>query len=149
MHPQKNTLKGKNNNMLEQMMIKKTLIFISAFILISFTSLLSAGEKGEGITCINKGSNVTAVYDKGSSGTVVSTNIKVGNSYKGGKCMGRCGGACGGWAPSAWAKDCLDHDICIVDQDGKNDLANDKNCGDEFRHAADDYAFGVLRGCRG
>lgn len=108
----------------------------------------TANERNEGITCIYKGSTVKAVYDKGSNGQLVQKNIVVGNSYKGGKCMGRCGG-CGWGAPSAWAKDCLDHDICIVDQNGKNDLAFDKNCGDEFRHAADDYSFGVLRGCRG
>jgi len=131
-------------------MIKKTILCISAFILISFTSLLSAGEKDEGITCLNKGSTVTAVYDKGANGTLINTNIKVGDGYKAGKCMGRCGGGCDKWwAASAWAKDCLDHDICIVDQDGKNDLANDENCGDEFVHAADDYVFGVLRGCSG
>ena len=63
--------------------------------------------------------------------------------------MARCGCGCGWGAPSAWTKDCLDHDICIVDQNGQNGLATDKNCGDEFRHAADDYTFGVLRGCRG
>ena len=123
---------------------------MSVFMLFSFTSLVSAGERDEGITCLNKGSYETAVYDKGSNGTLVTKNIKVGNSYGGGKCMGRCGGGCDKWwAASAWAKDCLDHDICIVDQNGKNDLANDENCGDEFVHAADDYVFGVIRGCRG
>jgi len=131
-------------------MIKKTIKLISIFMLMSLTSLLSAGEKDEGITCLNKGSTVKAIYDKGSNGTVIQTNIKVGNGYKGGECMGRCGGGCDKWwAASAWAKDCLDHDICIVDQNGKNDLANDTNCGDEFVHAADDYVFGVLRGCSG
>lgn len=130
-------------------MIKNIIVFISTFMLVSLTSLANAGERAEGITCLNKGSYETAVYDKGSNGQVISTRIKVGNSYKGGSCMGRCGGGCGWGAPSAWAKDCLDHDICIVDQDGKNDLANDANCGDEFRHAADDYTFGVLRGCSG
>ena len=135
--------------MLEQTMIKKITIFLSAFMLICVTSLATAGERNEGITCINKGSTVKAVYDKGSNGTLIQKNIKVGNSYKGGSCMGRCGGGCGWGAPSAWAKDCLDHDICIVDQNGQNGLATDKNCGDEFRHAADDYTFGVWRGCRG
>ena len=129
-------------------MIKKIMLCLSTVLLISLSCLVSAGDN-EGITCVNKGSTVTAVYDKGSNGTTIRTNIKVGNSYKGGKCMGRCGGACGGWAPSAWTKDCLDHDICIVDQNGENGLANDKNCGDEFRQAADDYTFGVWRGCRG
>lgn len=130
-------------------MIKQVVISLSAFILFSITTLTHALEKDEGITCISKGTTVTAEYDKGTSGTLIKTNIKVGTSYKGGSCMGRCGGACGWGAPSAWTKDCLDHDICIVDQNGQNDLATDPNCGDEFRHAADDYTFGVLRGCSG
>lgn len=130
-------------------MINKTLIFLSVFLFLSFSNLANANEKNEGITCISKGSTVQAVYDKGASGTVVRTNIVVGNSYKGGSCMGRCGASCGWGAPSAWTKDCLDHDICIVDQNGQNGGATDPNCGDEFRHAADDYTFGVLRGCRG
>lgn len=129
-------------------MIKKTLHYLSAILLISFASLLSAGEN-EGITCITKGSTVTAVYDKGTNGTVVRTTIKVGSSYKTGSCMGRCGAGCGWGAPSAWTKDCLDHDICIVDQNGVNGGATDTNCGDEFNQAADDYSLGVLRGCRG
>jgi len=133
---------------LEQIM-KIISIFLGTLLMACLATMASAGERDEGITCVSKGSYKTAVYDKGSNGQVISTRIKVGNSYKGGKCMGRCGGACGGWAPSAWTKDCLDHDICIVDQDGKNGLAWDKNCGDEFNHAADDYTFGVLRGCRG
>ena len=137
-------------------MIKKLSIFLSAFLMVCLSSMAFAtsAEKNEGITCISKGSYKTAIYDKGRNGTDVYTRIKVGNSYTSkdgftGQCMGRCGGACGGWAPSAWAKDCLDHDICIVDQNGKNGLAGDENCGDEFNHAADDYTFGVLRGCRG
>lgn len=124
-------------------------IVLSLLLSFALSTLATAGERDEGVKCINKGSNVTATYDKGSNGQLIQKNIKVGNSYKGGNCMGRCGGGCGWGAPSAWAKDCLDHDICIVDQNGKNDLANDKNCGDEFVHAADDYTFGVLRGCRG
>ncbi len=132
-------------------MIKKISLFLSAILLVSLSSFsfATSAERDEGIKCISKGSWQTAIYDKDRNGRDVYTNIKVGDSYKGGKCMGRCGGACGGWAPSAWAKDCLDHDICIVDQDGQNGLSFDKNCGDEFNHAADDYTFGVLRGCRG
>lgn len=121
---------------------------ILSALLLSLSSLTMAGTN-EGITCVSKGSTVTAEYDKGSNGQDVRRNIVVGNSYKGGQCMGRCGGACGWGAPSSWTKDCLDHDICIVDQDGKNDLSFDTNCGDEFNQAADDYTFGVWRGCRG
>lgn len=130
------------------MMFKQAITLISMVLCLTLSSFAVAGSN-EGITCLNKGSNATAVYDKGSNGRVVRANIRVGNSYKGGKCMARCGGGCGWGAPSAWTKDCLDHDICIVDQNGQNGLATDKNCGDEFRQAADDYTFGVLRGCRG
>lgn len=130
-------------------MIKRLTTFISICVVLTLSAFASAQERAEGITCLNKGSYETAVYDKGSNGQVVYTTLKVGSSYKGGSCMGRCGGGCGWGAPSAWAKDCLDHDICIVDQDGQNGLANDVNCGDEFRHAADDYTFGVLWGCSG
>lgn len=130
-------------------MTKTIAVTLSTLLMIITMSVTQAGERNEGITCVSKGSTVTATYDKGSNGTVVQKNITIGQSYKGGQCMGRCGGACGGWAPSAWTKDCLDHDICIVDQDGENGLALDKNCGDEFNNAADDYTFGVLRGCSG
>lgn len=128
-------------------MIQKIMmtILMSAFL---FTSTMAdAAARNEGITCISKGSTVQALYDK--NGSDVRRNIRVGSSYKGGSCMGRCGAACGGWAPSAWAKDCLDHDICIRDQNGSNAGPFDANCGNEFNHAADDYTFGVLRGCRG
>lgn len=139
-------------------MFKKLSIFLSAILMVSLASLASAtsAQKGEGITCLTKNSNVAYIYDKGRNGADVRGVQKVGKTHTSrtgsgfkGQCMGRCGGACGGWAPSAWAKDCLDHDICIVDQDGSNGLSNDPNCGDEFNQAADDYAFGVLRGCRG
>jgi len=42
----------------------------------SFTNLLSAGEKNEGISGLSKGNTDTAVYDKGSNGTVISTNTR-------------------------------------------------------------------------
>jgi len=129
-------------------MFKRTILLLSAFLMISFTSLVSAGEN-EGITCLNEGSRDTAEYDLGSNGRDVTKSIKIGQTYGGSKCMGRCGGGCDKWwAASAWAKDCLDHDICIVDTDN-NDYAADENCGDEFVQAADDYIFGVVRGCSG
>lgn len=128
-------------------MYRNILKTISFTLILCMSTLVDAAARNEGITCVSIGSNVTALYDK--NGRDVRTNISVGQSYKGGQCMGRCGGACGNWLPDAWTKDCLDHDICIVDQNGSNGLAADPNCGNEFNHAADDYTFGVLRGCRG
>lgn len=121
---------------------------LSVFALVFATSLAYGASRNEGITCINIGSTVKAVYDK-ANGRTIRRNIRVGNSYKGGQCMGRCGAACGNFLPDAWTKDCLDHDICIADQNGQNGLANDPNCGNEFNHAASDYVFGVMRGCSG
>jgi len=121
---------------------------IISFIM-TFASTSYAGTN-EGVRCIKKNSTVQAVYDKGSNGQTIKRDIKVGSSYKGGKCMGRCGAGCGRWwIPSSWTKDCLDHDICIADQNGENGLANDKNCGDEFNHAALDWTTGVALGCSG
>jgi len=107
-----------------------------------------AGQN-EGITCIDIGDRETAEYDKGRNGRDVNRRITVNSSFRGGRCMGRCGAGCGNFLPDAYTKDCLDHDICISDQGGANDFANDANCGDEFNQAADDFIFGVLRGCRG
>ena len=128
-------------------MIQKLTIFMTAFLLVLSSATASAAARNEGITCVSVGSTQTALYDK--QGRDVRTRIRVGNSYKGGNCMGRCGGGCGNLLPDAWTKDCLDHDICIVDQNAQNGLAADPNCGNEFNHAADDYVFGVWRGCRG
>lgn len=139
-------------------MLKKFSLFVSALLIVSLSGLVSAtdNQRGEGITCLTKDTKVTYIYDKGRNGDDVIGEQIVGKTHVSrtgsgftGQCMGRCGGACGGWAPSAWAKDCLDHDICIVDQDGSNNFSNDTNCGDEFNQAADDYAFGVIRGCSG
>ncbi|XLS28623.1 hypothetical protein ACJD0Z_15660 [Flavobacteriaceae bacterium M23B6Z8] len=104
-------------------------------------------SRDEGITCIRKGTYVNAQYDdsRGSH----SDRVKVGSSGSGYKCIGRCGVECGRWwIPSAWTKDCLDHDQCSL----KNNSTSgplDRNCGDEYTEAADDYLFGVVRGCSG
>lgn len=104
-------------------------------------------SRDEGITCIQKGTYVNAQYDdsRGSH----SDRVKVGSSGAGFQCIGRCGAKCGQWwIPSAWTKDCLDHDQCSL----KNNSTTgplDRNCGDEYTEAADDYIFGVIRGCRG
>lgn len=103
----------------------------------------------EGISCIKKGTYVNAEYDKGRTGTRYSDRVKVGSKARSGYgCMGRCGADCGWGAPSAWTKDCMDHDQCsnVFNASGGS---GDSNCGDEFNEAADDWLFGVVRGCRG
>ncbi|SEL44322.1 hypothetical protein SAMN04487910_2470 [Aquimarina amphilecti] len=105
---------------------------------------LSKGND-DGITCIRKNTYVTAVYDD-----------NVGQTYRdrklvnGDRCLGRCGSGCPGVfsIASAWTKDCLDHDQCGRVLGGSTNPF-DRNCGDEYSQAADDFLFGVLRGCRG
>ena len=98
----------------------------------------------EGITCIKKNTYVTAEYDDDSGN--VSESILVNGS----DCIGRCGSGCGSWFSwrSAWTKDCLDHDRCGRVNGGSTDPF-DSECGDEYDEAADDYLFGVIRGCNG
>lgn len=99
----------------------------------------------DGITCIRKNTYVTAEYD--------NSNGREYNDRKlvnGERCLGRCGSGCPGvfTLASAWTKDCLDHDQCGRVLGGSTNPF-DRNCGDEYAQAADDFLFGVLRGCRG
>jgi hypothetical protein len=102
----------------------------------------------EGVTCIKKNTNVRAEYDD-SRGTH-NESVRVGSKARSGYgCMGRCGADCGRWwLPSAWTKDCMDHDQCSAVNNSSGG-SSDSNCGDEFDEAADDWIFGVVRGCRG
>lgn len=104
-------------------------------------------SKNEGITCITKGSTVNAQYDdrRGDHSKWIVVGSKAGPSYG---CMGRCGGDCGWGAPSAWTKDCMDHDQCSWENNSSGG-GSDPNCGDEYNEAVDDWTFGVVRGCRG
>ncbi|TPN88630.1 hypothetical protein [Aquimarina algicola] len=105
-------------------------------------------SRNEGITCIRKNTYVTAEYDdsRGNHRDNVKVGSKPRNNYG---CMGRCGSDCGRWwIPSAWTKDCMDHDQCS-NVNNASGGSSDRNCGDEFDEAADDYVFGVIRGCRG
>lgn len=109
---------------------------------------LNLKSRNEGVSCIRKNSTVNAEYDdsRGSH----SDRVVVGSTArKGYECMGRCGGGCGRWwIPSAWTKDCMDHDQCS-NVNNSSGGSSDANCGDEFNEAADDYVFGVVRGCSG
>lgn len=102
----------------------------------------------EGITCIRKGTYVNAEYDDRYGAH--SNRIMVGSTARPGwECMGRCGGGCGSWwKASSWTKDCMDHDQCGAANNSSGGTF-DSNCGDEFDEAADDWAWGVMKGCRG
>jgi len=105
-------------------------------------------SRNEGITCIRKNSYINATYDdsRGNHRDRVKVGSKPRANYG---CMGRCGADCGRWwIPSAWTKDCMDHDQCS-NVNNASGGSGDRNCGDEFNEAADDYVFGVIRGCRG
>ncbi|WP_271766363.1 hypothetical protein [Aquimarina algiphila] len=101
-------------------------------------------SRNEGVTCIRKNTVVTANYDDDRGD--VNENILV----NGDRCIGRCGSGCPGTftIASAWTKDCLDHDRCGRVNGGSTNPF-DRECGDEYFEAADDYLFGVIRGCRG
>lgn len=105
----------------------------------------SAKNIDEGITCIRKNTFVTAEYDN-AAGTSINENVQVNSD----DCLGRCGSGCGSWfsLASAWTKDCLDHDQCGRQLGGSTNPF-DSNCSDEYSDAADDYLFGVIRGCSG
>lgn len=101
-------------------------------------------SRNEGITCIKKNTYVTAEYDDDSG------NVQESILVNGDDCIGRCGSGCGSFftVASAWTKDCLDHDRCGRVNGGSTNPF-DSECGDEYAEAADDYLFGVIRGCRG
>ncbi|AXT54334.1 hypothetical protein J8L88_14815 [Aquimarina sp. MMG015] len=107
------------------------------------TNLVKGND--DGITCIRKNTYVTAVYDD-NEGQIYRDRELV----NGDRCLGRCGSGCPGVfsIASAWTKDCLDHDQCGRVLGGSTNPF-DRNCGDEYAQAADDFLFGVLRGCRG
>ena len=121
----------------------------------TFGNSYNAGiSRNEGVRCIRKNSWVTVKYDDywGSHSYRIRVNsrgtTKYGFGHSGYDCMGRCGGDCGWGAPSAWCKDCLDHDECSV-KNRSSGGSNDRHCGDEFNEAMDDWLWGVLRGCSG
>ncbi len=114
---------------------------------ISIKGNIMNGIKGsnEGVTCIRKNTYVTAVYDNAGGREFRDRKLVNGD-----RCLGRCGSGCPGifTLASAWTKDCLDHDQCGRVLGGSTNPF-DSNCGDEYAQAADDYLFGVIRGCRG
>lgn len=129
-------------------------------------------EEGDGAWCIRSyyGQFLYAIFDIGEAGQSVawrrqlgssefktgsnSNNEDGGTSYLSGEgdCVGRCGAGCNNdfWYNNNYFYDCFEHDSCvgymrdsgINSDEGVGAFAD--NCGDEFDHAADDYAVGLL-----
>ena len=99
----------------------------------------------EGISCIRRNTIVIASYNDDNGREFNESKLVDGD-----RCLGRCGAGCSQFfsIASAWTKDCLDHDACGRALGGSTNPFDD-NCGDEYAQAADDFLFGVFRGCRG
>ena len=104
----------------------------------------TTSERDEKVTCITKGTTVTAVYDKGLDGSRYAEAVLVGSNWGTSVrgtgnygCMGLCGGGCGPFV-TKYTKDCLDHDTCSHNY-GASGGSADGNCGDEYRNASDDF----------
>lgn len=130
--------------------MKKLLITLFV-ILISHTAL--ADGKNEGITCLNNDQWVKAQWgDRSNSNRsqwFQATKSAPGNPANSGfdtGCMGRCGEGYGSDNGAGfYTKDCMDHDACAF-YDSEFGGAFDRDCGDEWRQAADDFSFG--QACR-
>lgn len=110
----------------------------------------SKNARNEGITCVRRNTQVQAQFGPGDNSTGWLWTVFVGGTLRGRECVGRCGAECSTAVTiaSSWTKDCLDHDVCsayYMASGGTGDF----NCGDEFDQAADDFIFGVIRGCNG
>lgn len=105
-------------------------------------------RRDDGIRCVTRNRTYRISWDdsRGNRSTRDKAGRNRGGSYN---CMARCGAGCGrSWIPSAWTLDCFEHDECSRRNDSSGGAA-DSNCGDEWLHAADDWTFGVIRGCSG
>lgn len=72
------------------------------------------------------------------------------------RCIGRCGGGCGGQQPTypyrtgVYSRDCAEHDRCYYHHPNSPGFAKwDRDCGDEWNDAQDDFAYGKFNcwGC--
>ena len=75
-------------------------------------------------------------------------NVPTGPCTK--RCHGRCGPGCGLFASGkggSYTRDCAEHDDCIADYDGPGKRYSDRNCGDEFGDADDDFFLARIN-CR-
>lgn len=119
-------------------------------------SVAPSAKFDEGVTCIQRGTDVVARYDddrvnNASPGRVSYDLVRVGSTARPGyECMGRCGPGCQPWyaVDSAWCKDCLDHDQCSNVYFASGGSSDDR-CGDEYDEAFDDWTWGLSYGCTG
>mmetsp|Transcript_48732 Transcript_48732/g.153196 ORF Transcript_48732/g.153196 Transcript_48732/m.153196 type:complete len:283 (-) Transcript_48732:71-919(-) len=98
-----------------------------------------------GIRCLRVMQPATAVWSDsgGLNEEFLVVGMKEGRGYG---CMGRCGRGCSLSFLSFFTQDCLNHDMCsYMNLSTKGRL--DKNCGDEFARASDDYIFAASQ-CR-
>ena len=105
-------------------------------------------RNNDGVSCVRRGNYYTISWDdrRGNRTARDQAGRNRGGNYN---CMARCGAGCGRWwIPSSWTLDCFEHDECSR-QNNSSGGAADSNCGDEWVHAADDWTFGVVRGCGG
>jgi hypothetical protein len=118
--------------------------FFRVFILALLASF-SAASFNAAAQCVELGQSYTVTVDlrKGTfTRTVVAGEAISGtpsnSSYDPG-CMGRCGGGCGSDdGQGNYALDCLIHDVCTF-YDDKFGGIFDRDCGDEYRAAVDDF----------
>lgn len=57
-------------------------------------------------------------------------------------CRGRCGAGCSFTGFGIYTKDCLEHDHCVEHEGAAAFNPKDKECGDEWIDAADDFTWG-------
>ncbi|HET9954190.1 MAG TPA: hypothetical protein VFQ61_06790 [Polyangiaceae bacterium] len=102
----------------------------------------------DGVTCLRKGVSTRywAKADGGNSRSayfVVNDTQSCNGSVKGcgnwsGSCMGQCGEGCQSSWKNGSFQDCFDHDFCTYFY---------RDCGAQFRDAADDYAASLFDRC--
>lgn len=110
------------------------------------TNMDTKSLRNDGVQCLVAGKTYKLYFDDRNGNQSIEYE-KTG--YDGGGtfgCMGRCGADCGWGAPSAWTFDCFEHDECGLEL-GASGGATSPDCGDEFNEAADDWTWGVWRGC--
>lgn len=121
------------------MKVLKTLLVSLVVALTCYSGMASA-------TCVELGKSYTVTVDLRNGVTKTKTVVAgkpisgtpVNSSYDKG-CMGRCGAGCGSDnGQGNYAYDCLVHDVCGF-FDAEFGGAFDRDCGDEYRAAIDDF----------
>lgn len=145
----------------------KFLLFAGLFPLYAYAAVIGARNSTSSIQarkthilCLTAGQSYTATWTQ-HDGLICQYTDLVGINYKNPpqvwndrptddhNCMGMCGEGCDGIRiGGAYTQDCFNHDMCTyfndVDEGKKKGRAN-HHCGDEYKHAEGDFAFGM--GC--